>query len=41
MDSCQEFSETAATSGHLGTLPSVDLMSLLLANGDRLAKFGA
>ena len=40
-DSCQEFSETAATSGHLGTLPSIDLMSLLLANGGRLAKFGA
>ena len=41
MDSCQEFTETAATSGHLGTLPSIDLMSLLLANAGRLAKFGA
>lgn len=41
VDDCQEFSEMAAISGHLGTFPAVDLMSLLLANGGRLAKFGA
>ena len=41
VDDCQEFSETAAITGHLGTLPSVDLMGLLLANGGRLTKFGA
>lgn len=41
MDSCREFTETAATAGHLGTFPASDLMGLLLANAGRLAKFGA
>lgn len=41
MDSCHEFTETAATAGHLGTFPASDLMGLLLANAGRLAKFGA
>lgn len=41
VDPCSEFSETAATSGYLGTLPSHELMGLMLANAGRLAKFGA
>lgn len=41
VDSCQEFSESAAVTGHLGTLPSRDLMGLMLANAGRLAKYGA
>ena len=41
VDSCQEFTETAATQGHLGTFPASELMGLLLANAGRLAKFGA
>jgi 2,3-bisphosphoglycerate-independent phosphoglycerate mutase len=41
VDRCREFSETAATAGHLGTLPAAELMGLLLANAGRLAKFGA
>lgn len=35
------FTETAAARGHLGTIPSRELMGLLLANAGRLAKFGA
>lgn len=41
VDPCSEFTETAATSGHLGTLPSRELIGLMLANAGRLAKFGA
>jgi 2,3-bisphosphoglycerate-independent phosphoglycerate mutase len=41
VDDCREFSETLATAGHLGTFPAVEMMSLLLANAGRLAKFGA
>ena len=40
-DECQEFTETAAIRGHLGTFPASQLMGLLLANAGRLAKFGA
>lgn len=40
-DDCQEFTETAATQGHLGTFPACELMGLLLANAARLAKYGA
>ena len=36
-----EFTEVAATRGHLGTFPSYQLMGLLLANAGRLAKYGA
>ncbi|HXU33720.1 MAG TPA: 2,3-bisphosphoglycerate-independent phosphoglycerate mutase [Thermoanaerobaculia bacterium] len=36
-----EFSERAAATGEIGTIPSYQLMSLLLANAGRLAKFGA
>jgi 2,3-bisphosphoglycerate-independent phosphoglycerate mutase len=35
------FTEPAARRGHLGTLPSRELMGLLLANAGWLAKFGA
>ncbi len=35
------FSEQAAARGHVGTIPSRELMGLLLANAERLAKFGA
>ena len=41
VDTQQEFTETAAVAGHLGTLPSRELMGLMLANAGRLAKFGA
>ncbi len=41
VDDSTEFTETAATRGHLGTFPSYQLMGLLLANAGRLAKFGA
>ena len=41
VDDCQEFTETAAVHGHLGTIASCELMGLLLANAGRLAKFGA
>jgi 2,3-bisphosphoglycerate-independent phosphoglycerate mutase len=40
-DNCQEFTETAASDGHLGTFPSHELMGLMLANAGRLTKFGA
>lgn len=35
------FTETAAGRGHLGTLPSSELVGLLLGNAGRLHKFGA
>jgi 2,3-bisphosphoglycerate-independent phosphoglycerate mutase len=35
------FTEPAANRGHLGTMPSRELMGLLLANAGWLAKFGA
>lgn len=41
VDASTEFTEPAATRGHLGTFPSYQLMGLLLANAGRLAKYGA
>lgn len=41
VDDQTAFDELAATRGHLGTLPSRELMGLLLANAGRLAKYGA
>lgn len=41
VDDQTAFDELAATRGHLGTVPSRQLMALLLANADRLAKYGA
>jgi 2,3-bisphosphoglycerate-independent phosphoglycerate mutase len=41
IDSVKEFHEEAVTTGHLGTMRSNELMAVLLANGGRLAKFGA
>lgn len=41
VDPCAEYTETAAVAGHLGTIPSHELMGLMLANAGRLAKFGA
>lgn len=41
IDRVQVFDEHAAVAGHLGTIPSRQLMGLLLANAGRLAKFGA
>jgi 2,3-bisphosphoglycerate-independent phosphoglycerate mutase len=40
-DECGQFTEQAAIAGHLGTFRACDLMALLLANADRLKKFGA
>ncbi len=40
-DGSREFTEAAATAGHLGTIPSRALIGLMLANGRRLAKYGA
>jgi 2,3-bisphosphoglycerate-independent phosphoglycerate mutase len=40
-DQSARFTETAALFGHLGTIPSRDLMGLLLAHAGRLAKYGA
>jgi 2,3-bisphosphoglycerate-independent phosphoglycerate mutase len=40
-DECSQFTEQAAIAGHLGTFRACDLMALLLANADRLKKFGA
>ncbi len=40
-DGATEFTERAAATGSLGTIPSYQLMGLLLANAGRLAKFGA
>lgn len=36
-----DFSERACAHGEIGTIPSYQMMSLLLANAGRLAKFGA
>jgi len=41
VDDVDRFSEHAVTAGHLGTIPSLDLMGLLMANAGRLQKFGA
>lgn len=41
IDEARRFTETEAIRGHLGTIPSMHLMGLLLANAGRLAKFGA
>ena len=41
MDETREFSEIAAIGGAIGTLPSSELLGLLLANAGRLAKYGA
>lgn len=41
IDDAGRFTEGEAVRGHLGTLPAHQLMGLLLANADRLAKFGA
>jgi 2,3-bisphosphoglycerate-independent phosphoglycerate mutase len=41
IDGSEEFSERAAARGELGTIPSHQLMGLLLANAGRLAKYGA
>jgi len=41
VDDCREFTEIAASHGHLGTIPAKELMGLMLANAGRLAKFGA
>lgn len=41
VDDTFRYTETQATRGHLGTLPSMHLMGLMLANAGRLAKFGA
>ena len=41
VDGSQEYTEAAATQGHLGTFPASELMGLLLANAGRLAKYGA
>lgn len=41
VDGSREFSEAAASRGHLGTFPAYHLMALMLANAGRLAKFGA
>ncbi len=40
-DGSTEFSELAASRGHLGTFPARYLVGLMLANAGRLAKFGA
>lgn len=41
VDECSRFTEVEALRGAIGTLPSSDLMGLLLAHSARLAKFGA
>jgi 2,3-bisphosphoglycerate-independent phosphoglycerate mutase len=41
VDETRRFTEAEAVHGHLGTFPSHQLLGLLLANADRLAKFGA
>lgn len=41
VDECEAYTEMAAVSGHLGTLPARHLMGLMLANAGRLAKYGA
>lgn len=41
VDECSRFTEAEAIRGAIGTIPSSDLMGLLLANAGKLAKFGA
>ena len=41
VDDSARFTELEAARGGLGTMPSSDLMALLLANAGKLAKFGA
>ena len=41
VDECSRFTEVEAIHGAIGTIPSSDLMGLLLAHSARLAKFGA
>ncbi|MDH3743629.1 MAG: 2,3-bisphosphoglycerate-independent phosphoglycerate mutase [Acidobacteriota bacterium] len=41
IDQTESFDEIAATNGHLGTIPSTELLGLMMANAGRLAKFGA
>jgi 2,3-bisphosphoglycerate-independent phosphoglycerate mutase len=41
VDECSRFTEAEAIRGAVGTIPSSDLMGLLLANAGKLAKFGA
>ena len=41
VDDCRAFDELEAIRGAVGTLPSRDLLGLLLAHGGRLKKFGA
>jgi 2,3-bisphosphoglycerate-independent phosphoglycerate mutase len=41
VDDSRRFTEKEALRGHLGTVPSRDLMGLLLAHAGRLAKYGA
>lgn len=41
VDDCARFTETEAIRGAVGTIPSSELMGLLLANAGKLAKFGA
>jgi len=40
-DDCERFTEAEAIRGAVGTIPSSELMGLLLANAGKLAKFGA
>ena len=41
VDDCARFTEAEAIRGAAGTIPSSELMGLLLANAEKLAKFGA
>ena len=41
VDDCERFTEVEAIRGAVGTIPSSELMGLLLANAGKLAKFGA
>ena len=41
VDDCARFTEAEAIRGGVGTIPSSELMGLLLANAGKLAKFGA
>ena len=41
VDDCTQFTEVAATAGHLGTFPAREMLGLLLAHAGRLAKYGA
>ena len=41
VDDCARFTEPEAIRGAVGTIPSSELMGLLLANAGKLAKFGA